>query len=171
MWVSRVLKYPKKCLEDLTLFWVFQYSRNSHWLSNLRIISGTANCDFFQVWHLDFFQVYSINPTFFGRRPGKKSRFAAPEIFLGFEKNLISQDLDFQKSGCRLKVQLKFHDGFLMTELQRVKNTARCKKNPVCFTCELLNCFVSKTLFSKTKHLRCLLVKLLVDIMFVERPC
>ena len=29
---------------------------------------------------------------------GKKSRFAEPEIFLGFEI-----DLDFQKSGCRLK--------------------------------------------------------------------
>jgi hypothetical protein len=34
----------------------------------------------------------------------KKTRFAVPEIFLGFDiETLISQDLDFHKSGCRLK--------------------------------------------------------------------
>ena len=48
---------------------------------------------FFQVWHLDFFQVYSINPAFFqGGDLEKKSRFAEPELFLGFEL-----DLDFSR--------------------------------------------------------------------------
>ena len=136
-------------------------------ISNPRKVSGSTNLDFFQVWHLDFFQVYSINPTFLGWRPGKKIKVCSTLNFSRVWKDLDFSRPQLSKSGCRLKVQLKFHDGFLMTELQRVKNTARCKKNPVCFTCELLNCFVSKTLFSKTKNLRCLLV---VN-MFVERPC
>ena len=34
-------------------------------VSNPRKISGSANFDFFWVWHLDFFQVYSINTAFF----------------------------------------------------------------------------------------------------------
>ena len=51
-------------------------------------------CIFFQVWHLDFFQVLSMNPVFFQGGDMKKSGFAEPEIFLRF---------DFQISGCRLK--------------------------------------------------------------------
>ena len=38
---------------------------------------------------------------------GKKSRFAEPDIFQGFEIDLdFLKHLDFQKSGCRLKDRL-----------------------------------------------------------------
>ena len=73
-------------------------------VSNLRKISGTAYLDFFSVCHLDFFQVYGINLAFFcWWRPRKKSRFAGPEIFPRLKQTLIFQDLDFQKTRCRLK--------------------------------------------------------------------
>ena len=39
----------------------------------------------------------------------KKSRFAETEIFLGFERDL-DLDLDFQKSGCRLKGRKSYHE-------------------------------------------------------------
>ena len=56
----------------------------------------------FLVCHLDFFQIYSLNLAFFSRwRPRKKI-----QVFSGLKQTLISQDLDFQKSRCRLNGQL-----------------------------------------------------------------
>ena len=53
---------------------------------------------------MDFLQVYGINLAFFlGGDLEKRSRFAGPEIFLRFEADLDFQDLDFQKSRCRIK--------------------------------------------------------------------
>ena len=72
-------------------------------VSNLRKISGPANLDFFLGLHkLDLYHKPEKNP---GDKLKKKSRFAGPEIFLGLNNTLISQDLDFQKSRCRLKDQ------------------------------------------------------------------
>ena len=60
---------------------------------NLRKISGFF---FFHFCHLDFFQVYGINLAF------SRWRFAGTEIE-GLKQTLISQDIDFLKSRCRLK--------------------------------------------------------------------
>ena len=57
--------------------------------SNPRKISGSANLDFFSGLAPGFFFKFIVQTQLFlGWRPGKKSRFAAPEIFLGFEINL-----------------------------------------------------------------------------------
>ena len=54
----------------------------------------------FQVRHLDYFQVYSINTAFCLK---KKSRSAEPEIFLGFEL-----ELDFSRPGfSEIRVEIK----------------------------------------------------------------
>ena len=62
-------------------------------ISTPRKISGSANLDFFPSLHPKKTWDYTINlkknP---GAKPEKKSRFAEPEIFLGFEI-----DLDFSK--------------------------------------------------------------------------
>ena len=63
-------------------------------IPNRRKILGSANLDFFSGLAPGFFQVYRINPAFFQGRDlkKKKSRFAEPEIFQGFEI-----DLDFSR--------------------------------------------------------------------------
>ena len=47
--------------------------------------------DFFQGGHKSFFLIYVISPVFFQGEDSNKLEFAETEIFLGFEKILISQ--------------------------------------------------------------------------------
>ena len=82
--------------------------QKSKYVSNRRKISGPANLDFFSVCHLDFFQVYSINLAFFlGRDLEKSPGLQDLKFFFGLKQTLISEDLDFQKSRCRLKGRMK----------------------------------------------------------------
>ena len=57
----------------------------------------------FSGWQPEFFLIYGINPAFFQGEGPKKSRFAKPDFFLGFETN---PDFSNHKSGCRLKGRL-----------------------------------------------------------------
>ena len=77
-------------------------------VSNLRKISGPAHLDFFSVCHLDFFQVYGINLAFFlGGDLEKNPGLQDLKFFQGLKLTVIFQDLDFQKSRCRLKGRLR----------------------------------------------------------------
>ena len=64
----------------------------------LEKISGSANLDFFSCLHPEKLGLYYEPEKNPGAKPEKKYRSAGLEIFLGFKI-----DLDFQKSGCRLK--------------------------------------------------------------------
>ena len=70
----------------------------------------SVHLNFFSVCHLNFFQVYGTNLKKIQLTNWKKFRFtekkfrsAGPDFFLRFETDLNFQDLDFQKSRCRLK--------------------------------------------------------------------
>ena len=74
------------------------------YILDLRKISGPAELNFFSVCRLNFFQIYTINLKKIQVTNGKKkSKCAGPEMF---QQTLISQDLDFQKSRCRLNGRL-----------------------------------------------------------------
>ena len=73
-------------------------------VSNLRKIWVPAHLSFFPVPHLNFFQVYDMNLPFFqGGHLEKKSGLQDLNFFWGVKETSIFQDLNFQKSRCRLK--------------------------------------------------------------------
>ena len=92
------------------LIWTWSFEnpvlQKSRSFSNRRKISGPANLDFFLGLQLEkklgLYYKLEKNP---GDKLKKKSRYAAQDLkfFQGLNKTLISQDLDFQKSRCRLK--------------------------------------------------------------------
>ena len=94
-----------RVLSICTLISENQGLKKSRSISNLGNFSGLQTLIFFsrsQPWKKSW--VYTINLKEMQFPNLKKTRFAVPEIFLGFDiETLISQDLDFHKSGCRLK--------------------------------------------------------------------
>ena len=88
------------------MFPILKLKRNSAWflkikvLRNQRLFQTLEKFQVLQTWI--FFQVYSTNPAS-EWRPDKKSRFAEPEIFLGFER-----DFDFSRPRfSEIRVQIK----------------------------------------------------------------
>ena len=69
-------------------------------ISNPRKMSGLQTLNLFPSFYSEKSWVYTINLKKI-QVPKQKNRFVEPEIILGFEI-----DLDFQKSGCRLKDQV-----------------------------------------------------------------
>ena len=87
-----------------TLIFENQGLEKSRFASHLRKISGPANLDFFLGLHLeknlDFYhKPKKIQVTNWKKNPGALDL----NFFWGLKQTLISQDLDFQKSSCRLK--------------------------------------------------------------------
>ena len=73
-------------------------------ISDPRKISGSANLDFFPGLLPEKSWVYTINLKKIQVPNLKKNQgLQNLKFFQGLKQTMISQDLDFQKSGCRLK--------------------------------------------------------------------
>ena len=119
--------------------------KKSRSVSNLRKFLGPANLDiFFLVCHLDFFSDLQYKTSFFSRwRPRKNSRFAGPEIFLRFEK-----DLDFHKSFCRLKGRITMRVQKVVTPLCK-RRTPTKRKSRLDFLQSQLSQYFRITIFQR----------------------